>query len=103
MNPVFFLETTTGSAGETAANAALQFVNNPILIAAAIGFIIVTIIVILLLKNIIINSILGVIAWAIITYAFGISLPFWPSLAVSAIFGLAGIGVMLILRFFGVM
>ena len=58
-------------------------------------------------KQVIVNSILGLVAWIIISYVlpifgFSISLPFWPSLIVSALFGLAGIGVMLVLGFLGV-
>jgi len=54
------------------------------------------------LKNLIVNSIAGVIVWAIVVYVFGIKLAFWPSLVVSAIFGLAGIGTLLILNFLGI-
>jgi len=63
--------------------------------------IVLAIFVIVSLKNIIVNSILGVIAWAIIYYVIGWQIGFWPSLIVSAIFGLAGLGVILVLNFLG--
>lgn len=68
--------------------------------------IVITVLILLFLKHVIANSIVGVIAWIIITYGlpfFGINLqlPFLPSLAVSAVFGLAGIGAMIILAFMG--
>lgn len=53
------------------------------------------------LKNIVGNAILGLIGWGILTYFFHVSLPFWPSLIVSAIFGLAGLGAMVVLGFLG--
>ena len=79
-----------------------------------IGFLILGIILIVatiallyFFKQVIVNSILGIVAWILISYVlpifgFNISLPFWPSLIVSALFGLAGIGVMLVLGFLGV-
>ncbi len=69
--------------------------------------ILATIVLLALLKRIIVNSILGIIAWLIVSYIFPIfglklSIPFWPSLIVSIIFGLAGIGSMLVLAFLGI-
>ena len=61
--------------------------------------IIAAVLVIYFVKKIIVNSILGIIAWAILNYIVGIELPTVASFAVSAIFGLAGIGVLLLLRF----
>jgi uncharacterized membrane protein YjjB (DUF3815 family) len=55
------------------------------------------------LKNILVHSILGLIGWAIVVYVFNVSLPFWATLFASAVFGLAGLGVMLLLAFFGVL
>jgi len=67
-----------------------------------------TIAILYFLKQIIVNSLVGVVAWALITYAlpfFGVnlSLPFLPSLIVSAIFGLAGIGAMMVIAFLGLL
>ena len=55
------------------------------------------------LKNIIVHVVLGLLGWAIVVYVFNVSLPFWPTLFASGIFGLAGLGVMLLLAFFGLL
>jgi len=72
------------------------------LLVVGIILIVAAIAIFMFLKNIIANSIAGIIVWAIVVYAFGIQLSFWPSLIVSAIFGLAGIGTLLILNFLGI-
>ncbi len=72
------------------------------LLVIGIVLIVAAIAIFMFLKNIIANSIAGIIVWAIVVYAFGIQLSFWPSLIVSAIFGLAGIGALLILNFLGI-
>jgi hypothetical protein len=97
-------ESVIGSLGQSTAQEAtkaLAFSGQPWLLAGAIILVIAAIIIALVLKKIIVNSLLGIIAWGLLKLVFGVSLPFWASLIVSAIFGLAGIGVMLILRFFG--
>lgn len=92
-------------AGETASviggQAAKLFVGNPVVLLAAIGSIVLGILVLLFLKKIIVNSALGLLAWAVLQYVFGVNLPFAPSLVISVLFGLPGIGVMLVLRFLG--
>lgn len=70
--------------------------NIPWLVVGIILFILAAV-AIFFLKNIIANTILGVIGWLILTYVFNIGLPFWASLVVSAIFGLAGLGVLVVL------
>lgn len=55
-----------------------------------------------MLKNLVVNTILGLIGWGIAVYLFNIQLPFWASLVVSAIFGLAGLGAMIVLAFLGI-
>jgi len=113
MNPFFLLEipdllgsATTGLATETAGNiasdATAQLINNPTLLLAAIVLIGAAILIIFFVKKIFVNSILGIIAWAIVYFIFNIKLPLAASLVVSVIFGLAGIGAMLILKFLGV-
>lgn len=82
--------------------AAAQIASNPWLVPAAIILIALTIFLLFVAKQIVVNSILGILAWGIITYLFNVNLPFWPSLIISAIFGLAGVGVMLLLKFTGV-
>lgn len=59
-------------------------------------------IVIYFLKNIVINTALGLVGWGLLTYVFHIDLPFWVSLVVSAIFGLVGLGAMVVLGFLGI-
>ncbi|MBI4044320.1 MAG: hypothetical protein HY392_01280 [Candidatus Diapherotrites archaeon] len=60
------------------------------------------ILVFMFLKKAIVNSILGIIVWGIAVYGFNTQLAFWPSLLISALFGPAGIGAILILRFFNI-
>jgi len=83
-------------------NSIISFVqSNTGLIVTAVAFIIIAIIVIGFLKQILINSVLGIIAWALLQYVFQVKLSFWVSLIVSIIFGLAGIGVLLVLKVLG--
>lgn len=92
-------------AGETAQQglAPQQFLGEPTVLAAGIGFIVVAALVLYFLKKVVINSILGVLAWAVLNFVLNIHLPFWASLLVSVVFGLAGVGVMLVLRFLGLL
>ncbi len=83
------------------ANAVTSLVGDPSVLIGGIVLIVAALLVIFLLKRIIVNSILGLISWLVLTFLFGINLPFIPSLVISIVFGLAGIGVMLVLRFFG--
>ena len=71
-------------------------------IIPAIILIILTIFIFFFLKKIIVNSILGVVVWAGATFLFNINLPLIPSLVVAIIFGPAGIGVMIVLKVFGI-
>lgn len=92
-----------GAAGvaESAGSVALSLAGNPIILVGGIILVIAAIVIFFFLKKIIINSILGIAAWVILTYVFQVELPFIPSLAISVIFGLAGIGAMLVMKFFG--
>ena len=87
---------------DAAKDTALQLAGNPTVLVIGIVLIIATVLVILFIKKIVINSVLGVAAWAVLQYGLNIQLPFIPSLVVSIVFGLAGIGVMLLLRFLAV-
>ena len=75
---------------------------NYLYLLAGIILIIIAIIIFGLLKNILLNSILGALGFLISYFIFGIKLPLLPTIIVSAVFGLAGLGAMLVLRFFGV-
>jgi hypothetical protein len=105
------LETLTDFAANTAfdknlviqeaTGQAINLAHNPIVLVVALILIIVSVLMILHLKKIIMNSILGGILWAISVFIFNINLPPLQSFVVSVIFGPAGIGVMLVLKFFG--
>lgn len=88
-----------GGIGETVFQT---IVGNWGFLAVGIGFIIAAVLIFWFLKHIIVNTVLGLIAWAIIAFALKISLPFWPTLIVTVIFGLAGIGAMIVLAFLGI-
>lgn len=94
--------TITQEAGSKAIGFFSSMVGDPKILALGIILIVAAIVVIFFIKRIIINSVLGLIAWAVLKYYFQVELPFIPSLAASIIFGLAGIGTMLVLKFFGV-
>ena len=81
----------------------IGFEINPwILIAIGIAFIIIAILIFFWLKKILINSIAGIIISLILIFGLKMTLPLIPTLIISAIFGPAGIGVMLLLKLFGV-
>ncbi len=84
-----------------AGNIAIEFL--PFIILAGIVLIVGTIIIIFFLRRIIMNSVLGLIFWAIVVYGLQIPLPFIPSLIISLILGPAGIGAMLILNALGIL
>ncbi len=92
---------SAAGAAESAGSAALSIAGNPLLLVGGIVLVIAALVIFFFLKKIIINSILGIVAWAILTFVFQVELPFIPSLAISVIFGLAGIGAMLVMKFFG--
>ena len=82
---------------------AASLVSNPTILIIGIGLIVATILLLFFMKKIIINTILGLIVWGIVTYILKIELPFIPSFVVSVVFGPAGIGVILLLKFLGLM
>ncbi len=96
------LGTGAASTAENVGASALNLVGNPTILVGGIVLVIAAVLIFLFLKRIIVNSILGIAAWLLLTYVFQVELPFWPSLAISIIFGLAGIGAMLVLKFFGI-
>lgn len=81
---------------------ATSFVSDPTILIIGIGLIVVTFLLIFFMKKIIVNTILGLIVWGIVTFILKIELPFIPSFVVSVVFGPAGVGVMLLLKFLGV-
>lgn len=91
-----------GQSTNTATTKAVALAGNPLVLVGAAILIVVAILLVVFLKRFVENSVLGIVVWAIAKFALGINLPFWASLIVSAIFGLAGIGAMLALWFLGV-
>ena len=81
---------------------AKDFVSNPWVLIGGIILIIIAVIVLGALKNLLLNSIIGAFGFLVCYFLFGIKLPLLPTIIVSAIFGPAGLGTVLILRFFGV-
>ena len=98
----FILLQAAGEATSIGSQATDFLVGNWAVLAAAVGLIIATVFILTQLKQVIVNSVLGVVAWAVLVFVFHVQLELIPSLVVSAIFGLAGIGVILILKFMNV-
>jgi len=97
-----FADTATNFA-PVAEQGALSLLNNPGALVIGAVLIVATLLLIFFLKKIIINTILGIIIWAASVFVFHVSLPLVPSFVVAAIFGPAGIGVMMVLKFFGLL
>jgi hypothetical protein len=87
---------------ESASNA-VSLAFNPTILIIGIILIIATIFILFFLKKVITNSILGAVIWGISIYFFHIELPLIPSFVISVIIGPAGIGTMLLLKFFGLL
>lgn len=90
---------TVESAGSAIQNT---ITGNPSWLVLGIGLFIAAAIVIFFLKNIIVHTALGLIGWAILTYVFHLNLPFLASLVASAVFGLAGLGAIVVLTVLGI-
>ena len=88
---------------QQATQTSAWLIGNPTVIIAAIVLIALGVFVFFFLKHIIGHVVFGGIAWAITIFVFKINLPFIPSLVAAIIFGPAGVGVMLLLKFFGVL
>ena len=77
--------------------------SNPLMaLGIGVGLIIVTVLLFLFLKKIILNSIIGLILFLILKFGFGVSLPLIPAFVLSVLFGPAGIGAVIVLKFFNV-
>jgi hypothetical protein len=95
-----------GEATNMATAAASLVQGNWAFLVVGILLIVATIAILYFLKQIIVNSIVGVVAWVVLTYilpmaGLNLQLPFLPSLIVSALFGLAGIGALIVIAFMG--
>ncbi len=77
--------------------------NNPSVLVVGIVLIAAAFVIFYFLKKLIVNTILGFIGWILLMVFIGIEGPLIiPTLVVSVIFGLAGVGALLLLLFFGV-
>lgn len=85
------------------ASNAVSLAFNPTILIIAIALIAATIFILFFLKKVITNSILGAVIWGISIYFFHVELPLIPSFVISVIIGPAGIGTMLLLKFFGLL
>ncbi|MBI4053522.1 MAG: hypothetical protein HY394_05820 [Candidatus Diapherotrites archaeon] len=90
-----------GSAGSAIAEKGLQLAGNPAILVAGVVLIIAAVLIFVFLKKIIVNSVAGLAVWAIVSFVFHVNLPFIPSLVISIVFGLAGIGALLLAKFLG--
>ena len=99
VNTISQVATTATSA---AIDSASKFIPKPEYLIIGFALIILTVFIIKFFKNVIVNSIIGVVGLLISNIVFGLKLPFLLTLLVTAVFGPAGLGTMLILKFFGV-
>lgn len=99
---MIWLESLVGEGTDLVGGAVSQLNLDWSFVLIGIVLIIATVVIILVLKRIIINSILGIAAWAVLVFVLKIEMSFFPTLATSAIFGLAGVGVILVLKFLGI-
>ena len=65
-------------------------------------FVIVALLVVFVVKRVLENLIIGVLGFLVIKFVLGVDIPLIPGLIVSLLFGLGGLGVLLILHFFGI-
>lgn len=101
VNTVFFQE--AGAPIVPGIDAAAQtLAGNWQILVIGIVLIIVAVAIFTFIKKIIVNSVLGVVAWAILVFVFKVELQFVPTFVISVIFGLAGIGVILVLKFLNI-
>ncbi|MCX6804265.1 MAG: hypothetical protein NTY48_06920 [Candidatus Diapherotrites archaeon] len=100
-----FTDFAKGLSFDAAGGATTSVVNmamNPAILASGVGLIIISIIIFFVLKKILEHIIIGAISWVLAVVVFHIQLPLIPSFVVSVIFGPAGLGVMLLLKFLGI-
>ncbi len=99
-NALNALGTDTAALG---GQAAQTIAANPGLLVTGILLIAAAILIFYFIKKIIVNSILGFVAWILFMIFVGIDPNYTiPSLVISVIFGLAGVGCLLLLKFFGI-
>ncbi len=90
-----------GATGDAAMNAAGLASNWGVLVGGLV-LIVAAVLIIYFVKKIVVNSILGLLSWAVVVFLLQVPLSFLPSLVVAVLFGPAGIGVLLVLAFLGI-
>ena len=65
--------------------------------------VLIAIFAIFILKRILENLVIGVAGFLILKYLLGMNIPLIPGLLISLLFGMGGLGVLLILHFFGLL
>jgi len=65
--------------------------------------VLVALVVVFILKRVLENLVVGVVGFLILKYLLGVNIPLIPGLIISLLFGLGGLGVLLILHFFGIL
>ena len=95
---------TLGESTAGVGEATIQTIaNNPGILVTGIILIAAAILIFYFVKKIIVNSILGFIGWILLVVFMGVSGPLLlPTLAVSLIFGIGGVGALMVLMFFGI-
>lgn len=81
-------------------NKVISLVHNPKILILGVALILVTILIMYFIKKVIVNSIIGVIGFFILA-SIGIKLPLVLTLIITVVFGVGGLGAILILKFFG--
>ena len=92
----------TNTINNAPANAVNSLVGNPAVLASGIMLIIAAVLILWFLKKIVVHAIVGLVGWAIALFVLKTQLPLVLSLIVSIIFGLGGLGVLLLLKFLGI-
>jgi len=99
-NALEALGTSTEGIGNEVAGA---LASNPSVLIIGVLLIAAAIVIFYFIKKIIVNSVLGFVGWLLLMIFIGIETPLIiPTLAVSVIFGLGGVGALLVLMFFGI-
>ncbi|MBI5553940.1 MAG: hypothetical protein HY917_04340 [Candidatus Diapherotrites archaeon] len=73
------------------------------LLLLGVGLLAIAIGILLFIKNLLLHVLAGGAAWVVVVLGLGVKLPFWPSLLISLLFGPAGTGTLLVLKFFGLL
>lgn len=88
--------------GNTVTGAVNVLQGNWQFLLIAIVLIAIAVFILGVVKDLLINSVLGLALWGILVFVFKVPLSFLPSLIGSALLGPAGIGIVLILHFLGI-